>query len=71
MIEIESKLVFITPILFQIYSLILQGRVNDVRELLAQHPDKQSGEYDVSVTFEKLPNRDDAKKKYIKKKLPS
>ena len=71
MIEIESKLVFIIPIMFQIYSLILQGRVNDVRELLAQHPDKQTGEYDVSVAFEKLPNRDDAKKIYIKKKLPS
>ena len=34
---------------FQIYSLVLQGRVNDVRELLAQHPDKQTGEYDVSA----------------------
>jgi len=34
--------------------LVLQGRVNDVRELLAQHPDKQAGEYDVSTAFENL-----------------
>lgn len=36
---------------FQIYSLLLQGRVNDVRDLLAQHPDKQAGEYDVSMIY--------------------
>ena len=33
----------------QIYSLVLQGRINDVRELLAQHPEKQPGKYDVRI----------------------
>ena len=36
-----------TAVSFQIYSLILQGRIKDARELLAQHPDKQPGTYDV------------------------
>ena len=35
----------------QIYSLVLQGRINDVRELLAQHPEKQPGKYDVRNFF--------------------
>ena len=34
----------------QIYSLVLQGRINDVRELLAQHPEKQPGKYDVRIS---------------------
>ena len=35
----------------QIYSLVLQGRINDVRELLAQHPEKQPGKYDVRISL--------------------
>ena len=37
--------------LLQIYSLVLQGRINDVRELLAQHPEKQPGKYDVRISL--------------------
>ena len=47
--EMHEKKKTTIIISFQIYSLVLQGRVNDVRELLAQHPDKQTGEYDVST----------------------
>lgn len=32
----------------QVYSLVLQGRISDARELLAQNSERQSGEYDVS-----------------------
>ena len=35
----------------QVYSLVLQGRINDVRELLAQHPEKQPGKYDVRISL--------------------
>ena len=35
----------------QIYSLVLQGRINDVRELLAQHPERQPGKYDVRISL--------------------
>lgn len=37
-----------------IYSLVLQGRVNDVRELLAQHPERQAGEYDEFASMDEL-----------------
>ncbi|XP_068761276.1 nuclear pore complex protein Nup85-like [Montipora capricornis] len=37
-----------------IYSLVLQGRVNHVRELLADHPDKQTGEYDDFESMDEL-----------------
>ncbi|KAJ7362005.1 Nucleoporin nup85 [Desmophyllum pertusum] len=37
-----------------IYSLVLQGRVNDVRELLAQHPGRQIGEYDEFASMDEL-----------------
>ena len=38
--------------LFQIYSLILQGRISDAQELLSQHPDRRPGMYDVSHLLE-------------------
>ncbi|KAK2564164.1 Nuclear pore complex protein Nup85 [Acropora cervicornis] len=37
-----------------IYSLVLQGRVNDVCELLAQHPDKQSRDYNDFESMDEL-----------------
>ncbi|KAM7443264.1 Nucleoporin nup85 [Porites harrisoni] len=37
-----------------IYSLVLQGRINDVRELLAQHPEKQPGKYDEFESMDEL-----------------
>ena len=37
-----------------IYCLVLQGRVNDVRELLAQHPDRQAGKYDAFASMDEL-----------------
>ncbi|XP_015767153.1 PREDICTED: nuclear pore complex protein Nup85-like [Acropora digitifera] len=37
-----------------IYSLVLQGRVNDVCELLAHHPDKQSQDYNDFESMDEL-----------------
>ncbi|CAH3040149.1 unnamed protein product [Pocillopora meandrina] len=37
-----------------IYCLVLQGRVNDVCELLAQHPDRQAGKYDAFASMDEL-----------------
>ena len=48
----QKNLIIIIQFVFsflQIYSLVLQGRINDVRELLAQHPEKQPGKYDVRI----------------------
>lgn len=37
-----------------IYSLVLQGRINDVCELLAHHPDKQSRDYNDFESMDEL-----------------
>ena len=50
----QKNLIIIIQFVFsflQIYSLVLQGRINDVRELLAQHPEKQPGKYDVRISL--------------------
>ena len=46
-IKLKNKTKSAFPFYYQIYSFVLQGRVNDARELLAQHPDRHPGEYDV------------------------
>ena len=45
----SAQIILFLNSLLQIYHLLFQGRIKEVRDLLAQHPDRNPGGQDVSA----------------------